>query len=65
MGIGGCFAGVNRPSSAKVKNAWLYISTSQYAFMARCLVKHRDNFTFTYLSSYYLWGKGEVVPMLN
>jgi hypothetical protein len=36
------------PSSAEVKNAWSYTSTPQYAFMAWCLVKHRDNFTFTF-----------------
>jgi hypothetical protein len=35
------------PSSAEVKNAWSYTSTSQYVFMAWCLVKHSDNFTFT------------------
>jgi hypothetical protein len=35
------------PSSAKVKNAWSYTSTPQYVLMAWCLVKHRDNFTFT------------------
>jgi hypothetical protein len=35
------------PSSAEVKNAWSYTSTPQYVFMAWCLVKHRDNFTFT------------------
>jgi hypothetical protein len=49
--------GVKRPgreadpspqSSAEVKNAWRYTSTSQYVFMAWCLVKHRDNFTFTF-----------------
>jgi hypothetical protein len=34
------------PSSAEVKNAWSYTSTPQYACMAWCLVKHRDNFTF-------------------
>jgi hypothetical protein len=34
------------PSSAEVKNAWSYTSNSQYVCMARCLVKHRDNFTF-------------------
>jgi hypothetical protein len=27
------------PSSAEVKNAWSYISTPQYAFVAWCLVK--------------------------
>jgi hypothetical protein len=34
------------PSSAEV-NVWSYTSTPLYAFMAWCLVKHRDNFTFT------------------
>jgi hypothetical protein len=34
------------PSSAEVKNAWSYTCTPQYVFMAWCLVKHRDNFTF-------------------
>jgi hypothetical protein len=29
------------------KNAWSYTSTPQYVFMAWCLVKRRDNFTFT------------------
>jgi hypothetical protein len=33
------------PSSAEVKNAWSYNFTPQYAFMAWCLVKHRDTFT--------------------
>jgi hypothetical protein len=36
------------PSSAEVKNAWSYTSAPQYAFMALWLVKHRENFTFTY-----------------
>jgi hypothetical protein len=36
------------PSSAEVKNAWSYTSTPQYAFMAWCFVKYRDNFTFTF-----------------
>jgi hypothetical protein len=35
------------PSNAEVKNAWSYTSTPQYVFMAWCLVKHGDNFTFT------------------
>jgi hypothetical protein len=34
-------------SSAEV-NAWSYTSTPQYALMAWCLVKHRDNLTFTF-----------------
>jgi hypothetical protein len=36
------------PSSAEVKNAWSLPPLPQYAFMAWCLVKHRDNFTFTF-----------------
>jgi hypothetical protein len=31
----------------RLKNAWSYTSTPQYVFMVWCLVKHRDNFTFT------------------
>jgi hypothetical protein len=30
------------------KNAWSYTSTPQYVFMAWCLVKHREIFTFTF-----------------
>jgi hypothetical protein len=38
------------PSSAEVKECVeLYTSTLQYALMAWCLVKHRDNFTFTFI----------------
>jgi hypothetical protein len=40
------------PSSARSKNEWSYNSTPQYGFMAWCLVKRRDNFTFTFLSSF-------------
>jgi hypothetical protein len=36
------------PTSAEVKNAWRYTSTFKYVFMAWCLVKHWDNFTFTF-----------------
>jgi hypothetical protein len=36
------------PSSAKVKDTWSYTSTPHYVFMVWCLVKHRDNFTFTF-----------------
>jgi len=35
------------PSSAEIKKAWSYASLPQYVFMAWCLIKHRDNFTFT------------------
>jgi hypothetical protein len=34
------------PSSAEVKNAWSYTSTTPKVFMAWYFVKHRDNFTF-------------------
>lgn len=34
------------PSSAKVMNAWIYISTSPYVFMRWCLINNRDNFIF-------------------
>jgi hypothetical protein len=55
MGTRGFSLGVKRPgreadhsppSSAEVKYAWSYTSTPQYVFMAWCLVKQRDNFTF-------------------
>jgi hypothetical protein len=32
--------------SPRSKNAWSCTSTPQYALIAWCLVKHRDNFTF-------------------
>jgi hypothetical protein len=34
-------------SSVEVKNAWRYISTTQYIFMAWRLIKHSNKFTFT------------------
>jgi hypothetical protein len=58
MGTGGSFPGVKRPwreadhsppSSDEVKNAWTISPLLQYVFMARCLAKHRDNFTFIML----------------
>jgi hypothetical protein len=42
----GCEADHSSPS-AEVNKAWLYTFTPQYTFMAWCLVKYRDNFTFT------------------
>jgi hypothetical protein len=51
--------GVKRPgreadhsplSSAEVKNASSCTSTPQYVLVAWCLVKHRDNFIFTFLN---------------
>jgi hypothetical protein len=50
MGTRVSFSGVKRRereadhSPPRSKNAWSYAPT-QYAFMAWCLVKHRDNFT--------------------
>jgi hypothetical protein len=38
------------PSSAEVKNAWSYTSTTQYVFMAWCLIMNRDNVYLTYKS---------------
>jgi hypothetical protein len=38
------------PSNAEVKKVWSYTSTPQYVFMAWCLVKHREDFTFTLLN---------------
>jgi hypothetical protein len=41
MGTGGSFPG------DKAAGAWSYTSTPPYVFMALCLVKHRDNYTFS------------------
>jgi hypothetical protein len=45
-------ADLSTPSTAEVKNTWTYTSTPLYVFIVRCLVKHRENFTFTLLSLY-------------
>jgi hypothetical protein len=34
--------------SAEVKNPWSYISTSPYVLMRKCLIKHRENFSFSF-----------------
>jgi hypothetical protein len=53
--------GVNRPgreadhspaSSAEVKECEELYLHPQYVFMAWCIVKHRDNFTFVYIYIY-------------
>jgi hypothetical protein len=36
------------PSSAEVKMRRAKLPLPQYAFMAWCLVEHRDNFSFTF-----------------
>jgi len=54
--MGGLSPGAKRPwrvadrwsiSDAEVKNEWSYTYHPQCPVLARCLVKHRDNFTFT------------------
>jgi len=46
-------AGHLPPSGTEVKNAWRYTSTLQYVFMEWCLVKHKENFTFTLILIHY------------
>jgi hypothetical protein len=57
------FWGVKRPGreadhspqpSAEVKNAWSYISTPEYVFMAWYLIKHKDDFIFA-LPFHVVW----------
>jgi hypothetical protein len=36
------------PSTAEVNNAWIYISTPLYIFLAWCLIKHKDKYTCTF-----------------
>jgi hypothetical protein len=57
MGTGGSFpedkqlgheAAHSRPSSPKIKNVWSYTSTPPYVSMVWSLIKHRDDFTFTF-----------------
>jgi len=45
----GCEAEYSPPSSTEVKNMWSCTSTSPYVFIALCLMKHKDYFTFTTL----------------
>jgi hypothetical protein len=58
---GAFFPGVKRqgreadhspPPSAEIKNAWSYTFTPRYVFMAWCLLKLRDIFTFTFMDFY-------------
>jgi len=34
--------------NAEVKNTWSYTFAHPYVFLAWCLFKHKDNFTFTF-----------------
>jgi hypothetical protein len=43
------------PPSAEDRNAWKYTSTPPYVFMAWCLIKHRDDCTFTLYYLYVEW----------
>jgi hypothetical protein len=42
----GCEAEHSPPTSDEVKKTGIYTSIPPHAFMAQCLVTHRDNFTF-------------------
>jgi hypothetical protein len=42
------------PASVQVHKMWTYKSTLPYAFMAWCLIKHMDNFTFFFQLVYVL-----------
>jgi hypothetical protein len=46
----GCEADHSLPSRTEVKNASGCTSIPPYVFMARCFVKHRDNFTLPLLA---------------
>lgn len=35
------------PSISEIENDWKYIATPPYVFMSHCLIKYRDNDTFT------------------
>ena len=51
----GCEAGRPLPPCAEVKNAWSYTSNLHDSiFMARYLLEHRNNFTFTSTLEVYL-----------
>jgi hypothetical protein len=39
---------LSSPCNVEVKNAWNYTYTPRHVFMAWCLVKHMDNFAFTW-----------------
>jgi len=55
------------------KNEWSYTFNPQYAFMVWCLVKRRDNFTFTLicffmnslLTCYYRYQVSSIIKYFN
>jgi hypothetical protein len=40
-----------RPTSAEIRNAWIYTYTPPHAFMAKCLIIHKGNLALHLLSS--------------
>jgi hypothetical protein len=52
------------PSGAEVKECVELYLHSQYAFMVWCLVKHRDNFTFTF-NKICLYASGSHVGLMT
>jgi len=63
MDIVGCYPWVKRPvrdadhsppSSTEVTNTWRIPPLHQYVFVVWCLVKHRNNFTFTFMKRKHL-----------
>jgi hypothetical protein len=51
-------------SSAEVRNAWSYSSTSQYVFLQWYLVKNGDKFTFMFITI-YLWRSYEGIMKMS
>jgi hypothetical protein len=41
-------ADLQLPIDAQVENAWSYTFTLPYIFMAQCLIKYMNKFTFTF-----------------
>jgi len=50
----GCEADDSPLTSAKVKNAWSYTSTSPYVYMVWCLVKHGNIYILSYESAVWV-----------
>jgi hypothetical protein len=76
MGTRGSSLGVKRPKREadhsplvrRLKIRGAIPPLSQYVFMAWCLVKHRDNFTFIFCYSPHIWlrsGKFIIKSLLN
>jgi hypothetical protein len=59
MGTGGSFHEGKATGVSRSKNVWSYTSTPLYVFMAWYLVKHKENFTFTFTST-VMWPRQEL-----